>query len=211
MMRPPRWPPSGPRSITQSAVLITSRLCSITTIVLPSSRSLCSTAAGARCRRNAGRWSVRRGCRACARCRGARVPAASFHALRLAAGQRGRAWPEGDGQAHVHQRLAVCARSHGTGWKSPARPRRSFPAHRGCCGPLRTGFPASRGCSRPVRRRRRARRRRQEVHLDLDHAVALAGLAAAAPHVEAEASGVAARCASHLGEQFADRREQARV
>src|SRR5690606_8900646 len=43
-MVPPRWPPSGPRSITQSAVLITSRLCSITTTVLPSSRSLCSTA-----------------------------------------------------------------------------------------------------------------------------------------------------------------------
>src|SRR5690606_18447194 len=30
-MGPPRWPPSGPRSTTQSAVLITSRLCSITT------------------------------------------------------------------------------------------------------------------------------------------------------------------------------------
>src|SRR5690606_18563104 len=44
MIVPPRWPPSGPRSTTQSAVLITSRLCSITTTVLPSSRSLCSTA-----------------------------------------------------------------------------------------------------------------------------------------------------------------------
>jgi hypothetical protein len=32
----------------------------------------------------------------------------------------------------------------------------------------------------------------QEVHLDLDHAVALAGLAAAALHVEAEAPGVVA-------------------
>src|SRR5690606_36019203 len=44
---PPRWPPSGPRSITQSAVLITSRLCSITTTVLPSSRSLCNTPSSA--------------------------------------------------------------------------------------------------------------------------------------------------------------------
>src|SRR5690606_42027448 len=35
MTCPPRWPPSGPRSTTQSAVLITSRLCSITTMVLP--------------------------------------------------------------------------------------------------------------------------------------------------------------------------------
>src|SRR6266550_2878848 len=32
---PPPSPPSGPRSITQSAVFITSRLCSITTTVLP--------------------------------------------------------------------------------------------------------------------------------------------------------------------------------
>src|SRR5205085_7908763 len=32
---PPASPPSGPRSITQSAVLITSRLCSITRTVLP--------------------------------------------------------------------------------------------------------------------------------------------------------------------------------
>src|SRR5262245_17572130 len=40
---PPPLPPSGPRSITQSAVLITSRLCSITTTVLPPVTKLCST------------------------------------------------------------------------------------------------------------------------------------------------------------------------
>jgi hypothetical protein len=33
-MRPPRLPPSGPRSMIQSAVLITSRWCSITMTVL---------------------------------------------------------------------------------------------------------------------------------------------------------------------------------
>src|SRR5690606_4494803 len=51
---------------------------------------------------------------------------------------------------------------------------------------------------------------RQEVHLDLDQAVALAGLAAATTHVEAEASRrVAARTRlGHLGEQLAQRREQ---
>ncbi len=51
---------------------------------------------------------------------------------------------------------------------------------------------------------------RQEVHLDLDHAVALAGLAAAALDVEAEAPRlVAARARlGGAGEQFADRREQ---
>src|SRR6202008_55592 len=34
---PPRFPPSGPRSITQSAALITSRLCSITSSDPPAS------------------------------------------------------------------------------------------------------------------------------------------------------------------------------
>ncbi len=37
MMVPPPTPPSGPRSIIWSAVLMTSRLCSITRTVLPSS------------------------------------------------------------------------------------------------------------------------------------------------------------------------------
>src|SRR5439155_497204 len=40
--RPPPSPPSGPRSTTQSAVLITSKLCSMTTTVLPASRRRCS-------------------------------------------------------------------------------------------------------------------------------------------------------------------------
>ena len=43
MISPPPSPPSGPRSTTQSAVLITSRLCSITITVLPVSRNWCST------------------------------------------------------------------------------------------------------------------------------------------------------------------------
>ena len=36
---PPACPPSGPRSITQSAALITSRWCSISTTVCPASTS----------------------------------------------------------------------------------------------------------------------------------------------------------------------------
>ena len=54
---------------------------------------------------------------------------------------------------------------------------------------------------------------RQEVHLHLDHAVALAGLAAAALDVEAEAArAVAARARlGHAGEQLADRGEQSGV
>src|SRR5680860_1860992 len=41
--RPPSSPPSGPRSIIQSADLITSRLCSITATVLPESTKRCNT------------------------------------------------------------------------------------------------------------------------------------------------------------------------
>ena len=40
---PPPAPPSGPRSMIQSAVLITSRLCSTTSTVLPASTKSCST------------------------------------------------------------------------------------------------------------------------------------------------------------------------
>ena len=42
-IRPPPAPPSGPRSMIQSAVLITSRLCSTTTTVLPGATKPCST------------------------------------------------------------------------------------------------------------------------------------------------------------------------
>src|SRR5665213_487033 len=45
---PPSSPPSGPRSITQSAHLITSRLCSITSTVFPRSTSRCSTSSSLR-------------------------------------------------------------------------------------------------------------------------------------------------------------------
>src|SRR6185503_16493356 len=40
---PPPPPPSGPRSMSQSASAMTSRLCSITTAVLPASTRRCST------------------------------------------------------------------------------------------------------------------------------------------------------------------------
>ena len=62
---PPSSPPSGPRSMMRSAVLITSRLCSITTTVLPASTRRCEhLEQPLRCRRSAGRSSARRGCRA---------------------------------------------------------------------------------------------------------------------------------------------------
>ena len=60
---PPHSPPSGPRSITQSAHLIISRLCSITTSVLPASAVSSAPAIVFRYRQNAAHLSVRRGCR----------------------------------------------------------------------------------------------------------------------------------------------------
>ena len=53
----------------------------------------------------------------------------------------------------------------------------------------------------------------QKVHFHLEHAVALARFAAAALHVERETARIVAaflRC-RHAREQFADRREKARV
>ena len=65
-IRPPPAPPSGPRSMIQSAVLMTSRLCSTTSTVLPASTKSCSTFSSiwmsAKCRPVVGsssRYSVR--------------------------------------------------------------------------------------------------------------------------------------------------------
>ena len=81
----PVGPASGPRSITQSAVLITSRLCSTTMTVLPRSTETVPAlqAAGGACRRKAaGQWSVRRGDTACGPCWGGPILTASFTPLR---------------------------------------------------------------------------------------------------------------------------------
>ena len=50
---PPPSPPSGPRSMIQSADLMTSRLCSITSTVLPASTRRCSTPSS---RRTSSKW-----------------------------------------------------------------------------------------------------------------------------------------------------------
>ena len=54
---------------------------------------------------------------------------------------------------------------------------------------------------------------RQEMHLDLGNAVALAGFAAAAFHIERKAAGVVAALPRlrHAGEEIADRREESGV
>ena len=86
---PPRSPPSGPRSMIQSAARITSRLCSMTTSEWPASSRRRTRRAASRRRRSAGRWSARRtgtACRARRRLRAALGQVAGeLQALRLAA------------------------------------------------------------------------------------------------------------------------------
>ena len=93
-IRPPPAPPSGPMSMSQSDVLITSRLCSITITVFPASTNPCRTSisffTSAKCRPVVGsssRYSVR--------------PvellaqfSCQFHALSFSAGQCRRRLPE---------------------------------------------------------------------------------------------------------------------
>ena len=157
---PPPAPPSGPMSIIQSAVLITSRLCSITTIVLPASRSWCSTL-----QQQVDVGEVQAGGRLVEDVeRAAGVALGELErqldALRLAARQRGRALAEADvAEADVEQRLQL-ARDGRHGAEVAVRV-----LHRqvSTCGdvacPCR-GSRASRGCSAGRGRRRRARRRR---------------------------------------------------
>ena len=64
---PPPLPPSGPMSMIQSAVLITSRLCSMTMTVLPLSTRPGARRAACGCPRSAGRSSARPGRRRCGR------------------------------------------------------------------------------------------------------------------------------------------------
>ena len=91
---PPPAPPSGPRSMTQSAVLMTSRLCSTTRTVLPASTKPCRTSSSfstsAKCSPVVGssrRYSV---------CPVDRLPSSpsQFDSLCLTAGQCWRRLPE---------------------------------------------------------------------------------------------------------------------
>ena len=136
MMRPPRSPPSGPRSMTQSAVLMTSRLCSMTTTVLPSSAQAMQHAeqlldvvevqARGRLVEDVERApGVALG-----------QLARQFHALRFAAGQRRRALAELDvREADVDQRFEL-ARERGHGLEQLERILdRHVAARRRCCGP----------------------------------------------------------------------------
>ena len=162
MISPPPSPPSGPRSMTQSAVLMTSRLCSMTTMVLPSSRRRCSTSSSCatswKCRPVVGSsrmYSVR--------------PvdalgqlARELHALSFSAGEGRRVLPQAHvGQADVGERLQLAWRSPARSGRTAARPRPScrVPRTRSCRD---SGSPASRGCSAGPCRHRTARTRPEE-------------------------------------------------
>ena len=157
-MRPPPAPPSGPRSITQSAVLMTSRLCSMMMQGVAGVaqfeedvqqfRHIMEMQAGGRLIQNI-----------------ERVPggfAAQFRrqldALRFAAAQRGGRLA----QAHVAQaplRPASGTDHKSSGWRGKmSRPRPpSCRARRRCSCPCNES-PVSRGCNAGRRRLRRSHR-----------------------------------------------------
>ena len=210
---PPPVPPPGPRSITQSAVLITSRLCSITSTVLPWSTR---------------RWSTVSSRRTSSKCRPGgrlveevdRVTGRSLgelgrqlHALRLAARQRRRRLAEPDvSEPDVDERLHVARDARLVGEEVDRLGDRHV-EHVGDV--LALELDVERVAVVPGALAHLARHVHvgQEVHLDLQRAVAGARLAAAALDVEAEP---ARHVAAHLrlvgrGEQLADAVEHAGV
>ena len=109
---PPAWPPSGPRSITWSAVLITSRWCSITSTVCPASTSRFSDSSSrstsARCRPVVGSSRMYRVCLA----RWSLLSSVGdLDPLGLAAGERRRRLAERQvAQAQVVEHLDLACR-----------------------------------------------------------------------------------------------------
>ena len=136
-----------------------------------------------------------------------------LHALRLAARQRGGALPEADvAQAHVGQGLQL-ARDGGDRGEERQGLLHRHPQHLVDRPPLVADLQGLAVVAAAVADVAGHVHVGQEVHLDLDQAVALAGLAAPAAHVEGEAPrAVAARARlGHAGEELADRCQQAGV
>ena len=132
-MRPPASPPSGPRSMTQSAALITSRLCSMTSRLPPFSirrwKAASSLAMSSKCRPVVGSSKMKS------------VPAqlamrqvrGQLHALRFAAGERGGGLAQPQiAQAHVVQHLQACAPGAARRGRTPWPRARSVAGPRGC-------------------------------------------------------------------------------
>ena len=146
-VRPPA-PPSGPRSMIQSASAITSRLCSITTPCCRASTSRCSTrisfSTSAMCRPIGGLVQqvqrLRRAGRGAASAAHARQLGHQLDALRLAAAQRRALLAQAQvAQSHFLQQLAARGASPGARRRTPPPPPRSWPARRRCsCSRKRT-------------------------------------------------------------------------
>ena len=133
-----------------------------------------------------------------------------LHALRLAARERGRALAELDvAEAHVEQRLEL-ARDRRHRVEEFVRLLHRHLQHLVDVLALVADLERLAVVALAVAHVARHVDVGQEVHLDLDHAVALARLAAPALDVEREAPGAVAALARrrHAGEELADRREE---
>ena len=133
-----------------------------------------------------------------------------LHALRLAAGERGRRLAERDvAEADVEQRREL-ARDRGHRLEERVRLLDRHREHFVDVLALVADLERLAVVALAVADVARHVDVGQEVHLDLDQAVALARLAAPALHVEREASRAVAALARflHLREQLADRREE---
>ena len=180
----------------------------MTTIVLPSSRSRCSTSQQLRdvVEVQAGRGLIEDIERAAGGALG--ELARQFHALGFAARQRGRVLPELQvGQAHVHQRLRACCATAGTFWKKRSASSTVISSTSWMFLPLVTDLQRLAVVALALADIAGHVDVRQKMHLDLDDAVALTGFAAPALDVEAETARlVAARTRfGYCREQFADR------
>ena len=197
----------------QSAVLITSRLCSITSTVLPSSTSRCSTSEQPAhvLEVQAGRRLVEDVERAAG---GALAELGrQLHALRLAARQRRRRLAEPHvAEADVDQRLQV-PRDRRLVREELERLLDRHVEHLGDVLALERDVERVAVVALALAHLARHVHVGEEVHLDLDRAVALARLAAAALHVEGEAARAGSRAPSPPAwrEQLADLVEHAGV
>ena len=203
--RPPA-PPSGPRSMIQSAVLITSRLCSTTSTVLPASTKSCSTLssmldvgevqAGGRLVEQVQRLA------------GALLDqfAGQLDPLGLAAGERGRRLAELQVvEAHVVQRLQLVA-DVGNVLEQLERLLDVHLQHVGDRLVLEVHLQRFAVEAMPFAHRAGDPDVGQKVHLQPVRAVPLAGFAAAARDVEAEPARLVAAAFGfgQLREQVAD-------
>ena len=186
---PPPLPPSGPRSMIQSAVLMTSRLCSMTSTVLPWSTSRDSTVEQPAdvLEVQAGGGLVEEVDRVAGGALG--QLGGQLHPLRLAARQRRRRLAEAHvAEADVDQRLHVAGDRRLVGEELERLLARQV-EHLGDVLALERDVERVAVVAGALAHLARHVDVGQEVHLDLDRAVAGARLAAAALDVEAEPPG----------------------